>query len=142
MGINIKDVETEITELGKKVLTLNQLIKKLDEVYDLILKAGEENKNINLEKVKINKIEEKNNEKFSDLNQSIELNLAEISKSLSLKVGDLKKEIRSNQDDLEKNIDKIDKSIKSFEKKVTSKATASNYLLVIILIINLIFLIF
>jgi Mg2+ and Co2+ transporter CorA len=142
MGINIKDVETEITELGKKVLTLNQLIKKLDEVYDLILKAGEENKNINLEKVKINKIEEKNNEKFSDLNQSIELNLAEISKSLALKVGDLKKEIRSNQDELEKNIDKIDKSIKGFEKKVTSKATASNYLLVIILIINLIFLIF
>jgi Mg2+ and Co2+ transporter CorA len=142
MGINIKDVETEITELGKKVLTLNQLIKKLDEVYDLILKAGEENKNINLEKVKINKIEEKNNEKFSDLNQSIELNLAEISKSLALKVGDLKKEIRTNQDDLEKNIDKVDKSIKSFEKKITSKATTSNYLLVVILLINLIFLFF
>jgi Mg2+ and Co2+ transporter CorA len=142
MGINIKDVETEITELGKKVLTLNQLIKKLDEVYDLILKAGEENKNINLEKVKINKIEEKNNEKFSDLNQSIELNLAEISKSLSLKVGDLKKEIRSNQDELEKNIDKIDKSIKGFEKKIYSKSNTSNYLLVIILLINLIFLFF
>jgi Mg2+ and Co2+ transporter CorA len=142
MGINIKDVETEITELGKKVLTLNQLIKKLDEVYDLILKAGEENKNINLEKVKINKIEEKNNEKFSDLNQSIELNLAEISKSLSLKVGDLKKEIRSNQDELEKNIDKIDKSIKGFEKKIYSKSNTSNYLLFIILLINLIFLFF
>ena len=142
MAINIKDVETEITELGKKVLTLNQLIKKLDEVYDLILKAGEENKNINLEKVKINKIEEKNNEKFSDLNQSIELNLAEISKSLSLKVGDLKKEIRSNQDELEKNIDKIDKSIKGFEKKIYSKSNTSNYLLVIILLINLIFLFF
>jgi Mg2+ and Co2+ transporter CorA len=142
MAINIKDVETEITELGKKVLTLNQLIKKLDEVYDLILKAGEENKNINLEKVKINKIEEKNNEKFSDLNQSIELNLAEISKSLSLKVGDLKKEIRSNQDELEKNIDKIDKSIKGFEKKIYSKSNTSNYLLIIILLINLIFLFF
>jgi Mg2+ and Co2+ transporter CorA len=142
MAINIKDVENEITELGKKVLTLNQLIKKLDEVYDLILKAGEENKNINIEKVKINKIEEKNNEKFSDLNQSIESNLAEISKSLALKVGDLKKEIRTNQDDLEKNIDKVDKSIKSFEKKITSKATTSNYLLVVILLINLIFLFF
>ena len=142
MAINIKDVENEITELGKKVLTLNQLIKKLDEVYDLILKAGEENKNINLEKVKINKIEEKNNEKFSDLNQSIESNLAEISKSLALKVGDLKKEIRTNQDDLEKNIDKVDKSIKSFEKKITLKATTSNYLLVVILLINLIFLFF
>jgi Mg2+ and Co2+ transporter CorA len=142
MAINIKDVETEITELGKKVLTLNQLIKKLDEVYDLILKAGEENKNINLEKVKINKIEEKNNEKFSDLNQSIESNLAEISKSLALKVGDLKKEIRTNQDDLEKNIDKIDKSIKGFEKKIYSKSNTSNYLLVIILLINLIFLFF
>jgi Mg2+ and Co2+ transporter CorA len=142
MAINIKDVENEITELGKKVLTLNQLIKKLDEVYDLILKAGEENKNINLEKVKINKIEEKNNEKFSDLNQSIESNLAEISKSLALKVGDLKKEIRTNQDDLEKNIDKIDKSIKGFEKKIYSKSNTSNYLLVIILLINLIFLFF
>ena len=102
MAININQVEKEVNNLTTKVALLTTLISKLEKISQDVEKAGKENAEINIEKIKINKISEELNQKLiNELEQQIQLLNKKLEEHLKNTTNSIKKLVPDLSEQLE-----------------------------------------
>jgi hypothetical protein len=102
VAININQVEKEVNNLTTKVALLTTLISKLEKISQDVEKAGKENAEINIEKIKINKISEELNQKLiNELEQQIQLLNKKLEEHLKNTTNSIKKLVPDLSEQLE-----------------------------------------